>query len=206
MFRKIIFATLGILLFANSGKAQLADKATFHGGLTYQFISMTPQGSPSPWRIPFYGLSLGMNYTLLHSNDQVSLGINPNMNFSFVFSSTFGTSLLAQAPVFLLARLGAGCTPYNEQKVGIGAGIGANYSFMLHRQNFVDQSGNFYSVQLKEGWVNPSAVVELAIRSRFSSYLFRFNWSLLRPTRELEDINNLPASFGAAGLSIVYTF
>jgi hypothetical protein len=206
MIRKILFAAFGILFFASSARAQLADKATFHGGITYQIVSMTPLGSPSPWRAPFYGLGLGMNYTLLHSNDQISLGINPNANFSFVFSNLFGTSLFAQAPVFLLARLGAGCTPYNEQKFGLGVGVGATYSFMLYSQNFVDQSGNLYRARIKEGWVNPSAIVELSIRSRASSYLFRFNWSLLRPTLEIDDINNLPARFGVAGLSIAYTF
>ncbi|MEM0995795.1 MAG: hypothetical protein AAGN35_01890 [Bacteroidota bacterium] len=206
MLRKYIIGFIGALLIAQLGQAQLRDKATFHGGFTYQFVSMTPQGSPSPWRIPFYGLSLGMNYTLLHSNDQVSLGINPNGNFSFIFSSLFGTSLQAQAPVFLLARVGAGATPYNEQKFGIGAGIGATYTYMLHSQIFQDNLGNLYNVRLTEGWVNPSAVVEIGLKTRFSNYLFRFNWSLIRPTLIVPELNDLPVRFGTAGLSILYTF
>lgn len=199
-----------MLLFTSIGlvsKAQLADKATFFGGFNYQFVSLTPQGSPSPDRLPFYGLGLGMDYVLLHSNDQVSLGLNPNLNFSFVFSSAFGVSLLTETPVYLLARLGANSTPYNEQKFGIGAGIGLSYSYMLLQQNFFDQFGNpIGTFKLREGWVNPSAIVEINLKSRFSDYIFRFHWSLAQPTREIEELGNFPYRFGIAGLSIFYAF
>lgn len=209
MLKKIGVLLVACFIFASQGRAQLADKATFFGGFTYQIVSMTPQGSPSPWRFPFYGLSLGMDYVLLHSNDQFSLGANPNANFSFIFSSTFGTSLLAQAPVFLLARYGSGSTPYNEQKFGLGAGIGANYTYMLHTTAIYDQNGVYQgSLRINEGFVAPSAIVELAIKSRFSNYLFRFNWSLMKPTKEVDDLSTqpIPFRFGAAGLSILYTF
>ncbi len=188
-------------------KAQLTDKAIFFGGFNYQFVSLTPQGSPSPDLLPFYGFGLGMDYVLLHSNDQISLGINPNTNFSFVFSSTFGLSLMSETPVYLLARLGANATPFNEQKFGIGAGIGASYSYMLLRRTFINQNGNATgTLKLDEGWVNPSAIVEVNLKTRFSDYLFRFHWSLAQPTREVEELDNYPYRFGVAGLSIFYTF
>ena len=209
MFKKIGLLLAACCFLFVQGRSQLADKATFFGGFTYQIVSMTPQGSPSPWRFPFYGLSLGMDYVLLHSNDQFSLGVNPNGNFSFIFSSAFGTSLLAQAPVFLLARAGSGATPYNDQKVGVGAGIGANYTYMLHTTPVYDNLGTYLgSLRVREGFLAPSAIVELAIKSRFSNYLFRFNWTLMRPTKEVEDLGTspIPFRFGAAGLSILYTF
>lgn len=204
--KKIGFALVMLLMVAGTTQAQLKDKATFFGGFTYQIIGMTPQGEPAPWRFPFYGLGLGMDYVVLHSNDQFSLGLNPNAHFSFIFSSAFGTSLLAQAPVFALARVGNGATPYNEQKVGFGAGIGLNYTYMYHTASVVDRSNNIYFIRINEGFIAPSAIVEFSLKSRFSDYLFRFNWSLLRPTREVEGFNNLPFRLGAAGLSIMYSF
>lgn len=207
MIKKIGTLLTLLLAFGLVSKAQFADKATFFGGFNYQFVSLTPQGSPSPDRLPFYGLGLGMDYVMLHSNDQISLGINPNANFSFVFNSLSGVSLLAQAPVFLLARIGANSTPYNEQKFGIGAGIGATYTYMLLSQNFFDQFGNpIGSLRLKEGWVNPSAVVEVNLKTRFSDYVFRFSWSLAQPTREIEELQGYPYRFGVANLSIMYSF
>lgn len=198
MLRKYFLILTTGLLLAFTGKAQLADKATFHGGFTYQFVTLTPQGTTDKTRWPFYGLSLGMNYVLAHSNDQASLGINPNGNFSFIFSSFSGTSLLLQGPVFLTARLGSGATPYNEQKVGIGAGIGGNFTYMLNT------NGN--GGRLRQSWVNPSAMAELALRTRFSNYLFRVNWSLMSPTIEVADLNDLPVQFGNWGISILYNF
>lgn len=209
MLKKIGVLIAACFLLTQTGKGQLADKATFFGGFTYQVVSMTPLGSPQPWRFPFYGLSLGMDYVLLHSNDQFSLGVNPNANFSFMFSSLFGTSLLAQAPVFMLGRIGAGATPYNEQKVGVGAGIGANYTYMLHTTPIYDSNGGFIgNFRINEGFLSPSAVVELSVNSRFSNYLFRFNWSLARPSKDVDNISTepIPFRFGAAGLSILYTF
>ena len=191
-----------------SSQAQLADKATFFGGFNYQFVSITPQGSPSTDRLPFYGLGLGMDYVLLHSNDQFSLGVNPNANFSFVFSSAFGVSILANAPVYMLARYGANSTPYNEQKFGIGAGVGLGYSYMFLQQPFIDQFGNRANFTLKQGWINPTAIVEINLKTRFSDYIFRFNWSLAQPSHDIEDINGVgfPYRFGIAGLSIFYSF
>jgi len=206
MTRKIGLLAAILFLFGLSAQAQLRDKATFFGGFNYQIVGMTPQGQPSPWRFPFYGMGVGMDYVLLHSNDQFSLGVNPNAHFSFIFSSAFGTSLLAQAPVFALARVGSGATPYNEQKVGVGAGIGLNYTYMRHSTSVVDQNNNLYLLRINEGFLAPSAVVEFAIRSRVSDYLFRFNWTLMRPTLEVEGFNNIPFRFGTGGLSIMYTF
>ena len=204
---------IGLLLLLMAGvgmttEAQLADKATFFGGFNYQFVSITPQGSPSPDRLPFYGIGGGMNYTLAHSDDQCSLGLNPNANFSFAWSNVFGISALANAPVYVLARYGSNATPYNEQKFGIGAGIGASYTYMYLRQPFIDQFGNRANFTLAQGWINPTAIVELNFKTRFSDYMFRFQWSLAQPTHEIEDLNGVgyPYSFGVAGLSIFYTF
>lgn len=190
---------IALFLFAVLGTTALkaqSDKFMLQGGFTYQFITLREKFAPAGARsvLPFYGLSVGMNYVLAHSNDQISLGLNPNLNFSFQFSSLSGTSILAQGPVFLLARYGAGATPYNEQRVGIGAGVGLNYSYLYLSQGLD---------QVSKGFVNPSAVVELNLKGRSSDYSFRVNWSLYRPTSE---VLGTDFELSSAGLSIVYSF
>ncbi|HHG85671.1 MAG TPA: hypothetical protein ENJ82_13060 [Bacteroidetes bacterium] len=198
MFRKFILILVTGLLFASSGKAQLADKATLHGGFSYQFVTLTPLGSSQKFLFPYYGLSLGMNYVLAHSNDQASIGISPTGNISFSFSN-YGINLMLQAPVYLTARLGAGATPYNEQKFGIGAGIGSVFTYMVSPTGLTNS-------RLRQGWVNPSAMGELSIKTRFSNYLFRVNWSLFSPTVEVDDLNGDEIQFGNWGISILYNF
>lgn len=192
----LVFALLMSLLLA--GRAQFAEKAMFFGGMTYQFIGITQLGQTQPSYASLYGLGMGMDYVLLHSNDVVSLGINPNVNACLQFSSYYGLSFFGNAPVYLLARLGAGATPFNEQKVGIGAGIGGTYSYL-----YTNSGGYPFSVS----FINPGAIAEFNIRTRSSNYLFRFNWSLLKPTRSVE-VNSNPVSFriGVLGLGIFYSF
>lgn len=195
MLKKVSWLLILLGMTASTLSAQLADKAVFFGGFTYQFVSVRLQGDPAPAvLLPSYGLALGMDYVLLHSNDQFSIGVNPNINLGVSYNSVVGFNVLAQAPVFMLARFGAGSTPYNEQKFGIGAGIGAVYSYYLDQFN-----------EISNGFVNPSAVVEIGIRSRMSDYLFRFNWSLMRATVETGN-PVLPYQFGLGGLSIMYYF
>lgn len=186
-----------LMLVTLSGKAQLSEKATLFGGMTYQFIGVTPLGSPSPNYLGMYGLGFGMDYVLLHSNDVVSLGINPNANACLQFSSN-GISFFGNAPVYLLARAGAGSTPFNEQKVGIGAGIGGSFSYLFSTTT----SGNFST-----SFINPGAIVELGLNTRGSSYLFRFNWSLAKPIKEVGiGGSSYEYRMGVLGFGIFYHF
>lgn len=195
MLKRLFLCLTCSIVFLVDGKAQM-DKIMPYGGFTYQFISFRAKTSPDVDIFPFYGLSAGFNYVLMHSNDMVSLSASPNLNFSFSFSSFFGTSLLVQTPIFLVARLGAGSTSYNESKFGIGAGVGANYSYVFL------QNGGFQ--EIKQGFVNPSAMVEVNLQSRVSDYTIRFNWSLARPTHEL--VPGYEAETGSTGISIIYSF
>jgi hypothetical protein len=191
----LLIALLALLTL--TGRAQLSEKATFFGGMSYQFIGITPLGSPTPNYIGMYGLGMGMDYVLMHSNDVASLGINPNVNACLQFSS-YGLSFFGNVPLYLLARVGAGATPFNEQKIGIGAGIGGSYSYL-----FTTTTGGNFSTS----FLNPGAIVELGINTRGSSYLFRFNWSLTKPTREVEiDGSSYAYRMGVLGFGIFYHF
>jgi hypothetical protein len=198
MSKKITFVLALLCLVGLQLQAQFAEKATFFGGMTYQFIGITPLGSPQPTYASLYGLGAGMDYVLLHSNDVVSLGVNPNVNLCLQFSSYYGLSFFGNVPVYMLARVGAGATKFNEQKVGIGAGIGGSYSYLY---------SNSGSGALSTSFINPGAIVEFALRTRASNYLFRFNWSLLKPTRTLEyGTSSFDARVGVLGLGIFYNF
>lgn len=196
MCKKIPVLIALLMLLATRGQSQLAEKANFFGGITYQFIGFTAQGSPVPTYIPIYGLGLGMGYILAHSNDVVSLGINPNVNLCFQLGSYTGLSLLGSTSAYMLARAGSGATPFNEQKIGIGAGIGGSASY------FTTTGGP------RTFFFNPGAVAELSLRLRGTNYLFRVNWSLLRPEYNLDFGAGAPVPYriGLTGVSIFYTF
>lgn len=168
----------------------------WHGGFCYQFVTFRQEFQPITARglAYMYGITGGMNYILAHSNDQVSVGINPNANLGFSLSNS-GVGFLGQLPVYLLARVGANSTPYNETKVGVGAGVGCNFSYW-----YVSNSG--FS-QLNTAFYNPSLLAELNIKGRASDYAIRFNWSVYRPKVE---IDSQRYEMGTSTLSIIYSF
>jgi hypothetical protein len=201
----LLSTLLCLILFGTSSYtlAQIKDKATFYGGFTYNVVTLQPPTSTDRTTFFYYGLSGGMDYVLLHSNDVVSLGINPNVTACVQFDAFNGLSFLGQAPVYLLARLGAGATPYNEQKFGIGAGIGVNSSFLAQRVQ-VNSGGQ---VKINQTFFNPSAVAELSINARNWNYIFRVNWSLYKPTHDIRiGVDSFPFQYGTAGLGILYNF
>jgi hypothetical protein len=186
-----------LLLLVIQVQGQIAEKANFFGGISYQFVGLTaPNATVANPMFYVYGLGAGMDYVLAHSNDVISLGINPNANLCFQLSNYYGLNLLASVPTYMLARVGAGATPFNEQKFGIGAGIGGSGSYFLS------------SIGINTLFFNPGAVVEMSLRTRGSNYLFRFNWSLMKPTSNVDfgGATPVPYRVGLTGISIFYTF
>lgn len=209
MKRRIsILFVLALLLVAKIDlPAQLKEKATFFGGFTYHLVNLTPVGSTNSLRYFFYGLTGGMDYVLLHSNDVASIGVNPNLHVGFTYDARTGANLLAQAPVYMLARVGANATPFNEQKFGIGAGIGLNYSYLTQKSYVQDLGGNVFLLKINQGFLNPMALVELSIKTRSWSNIIRFHWSLYKPTHEVRvGIDKYQFRYGAGGLGILYNF
>jgi len=207
--KRYITGIVGCLLImlgtAQQATAQLGDKLIPHMGFFYEIINFRDQaGTGGDDSEAFYAFSIGTYYTLLHKNDVVSLGIDPTLNFGFnPFRSTTnetGISLLVQAPVFLMGRIGANSTKYNQQKFGIGAGIGGVYTF--YREGITKRNA---------GFLNPSAVVEGTLLSGGGTLTFRVHLSLFDPSatlatnstsfpdREFREVNVL-------GLGIIYGF
>lgn len=197
MRQKIITVSL-FAVFAVSAFAQVAaqsDRFLWHGGFMYEFIRIAPKIGPAPDDpyLSYYGITFGTNYAIVHSNDQVSLSANPNV--ALAYSGFGGTNFLAQAPMYLLARYGAGATKYNEQKVGVGAGIGVNYTFL-----YINSGGT----ELNQGFANPSAIVELNLNNRSSFYSIRAHWSLMRAEQRIDLFGMY--EFSTFGLALSYSF
>ncbi len=206
--KRQIIGVLGclILIMGNvqQASAQLSDKFIPHMGFFYQIINFRDDLNARDKSEAFYAFSLGTYYTFMHKNDVLSLGLDPSVNFGFnpnrSTTGETGISFLVQAPVFLMGRLGANSTSYNQQKFGIGAGIGGVYSF--YREGIS---------KLNAGFFNPSAVVEGTILSGGGTLTFRVHFSLFDPSttlstesgtaqdREFNEVNTL-------GLGIIYGF
>lgn len=178
-----------------------SDKFMWDAGFTYQFLreeSSYPATSPAVDvnLLSFYGLTGGMNYVVWHSNDKVSLLANPG---ALVSVSLYGggLSLFLQAPSYMALHVGAGSTPFNEQKFGVGAGLGVVPSYVYYK------TFGFPSQQYKTTMLNPGAMGEITIQGRASLYKIRANWSLSKSAR---DIDNLHLSYSTFGFGILYVF
>lgn len=192
--KKIIGLTC-MLLFCGSMVFGQLDRIMPHFGFMYEMVTRKAPGDRSPTLFPYYGLNLGGNYVLMHSNDQFSLGVDPNVNFA-IFPTQGGLGLLAQTPVYLLARVGANSTPYNEQKIGLGAGIGANYTYARYDAPTLTDG-------FRTGYVAPAVMFELNLNLRSAVYIVRGHWNLYPVQRT---INNQEYDFGNFGFGLVYGF
>ena len=165
-------------LFSQQVRGQMGDKMVPHLGFMYEIVDLKDPVQNDLSRV-FYTFSLGTYYTLGHKNDVVSVGVDPSVNFGFnlvsnATGSETGLNLVVQVPVFLMGRLGANSTKYNQQKFGIGAGIGGVYTFF--REGIVKQ---------RSSAVNPSAVAEITFMSGGGPLTIRAHVSLFNPTATL---------------------
>jgi hypothetical protein len=191
--RNKVLLTFAILLSWSTIVPAQSDRLLPHGGFTYQFITLRARVTNATALGYYYGLTGGINYVLMHSNDQVAIGVDPNAVISISLSN-FGTSLLLQTPVYFTARVGAGCTPFNESKIGVGVGVGPNFTF-INESNGVSRSrATFFS---------PTAMGELCIRTRGSDYLLRVNFTPFQTTSEFDGQDVYFSNFG---FGILYSF
>ena len=190
----LLFLALFSFSASVSAQSALLSKMMFHAGFTYEFFTLRPSvGSNEASILPFYGLSGGMNYVLVHSNDQISLLANPNLALAYAGGYN-GSLFMVQAPVFVSARVGAGATPFNENKFGFGAGAGVNVNYLY---------GNGAYNGLNHTLFLPSAMVEMLVNGRNSFYAIRAHFTLIPEQKKLGGDN---VDFSNFGLSINYSF
>lgn len=194
---------LFIILLGFSFQSLKAQETTFmdrlvpHTGfmmeyVNYRIVDTTGNEYPSTILGLFYTLNLGTYITLAHTNDVASVGVDPNINVGLNFRQD-GIAFQAQAPVFLMGRVGAASTKYNEQRIGAGAGVGGIYTYISEP----GQTG------FKKGFFNPAAVFEGSLFNRGSVMTARLHVDIVRLTTSY---NNQDYKFGTLGGGLLYTF
>jgi fluoride ion exporter CrcB/FEX len=222
MRRYIILASLMGLVSLGTLQAQISDKLMPHFGFMYEYNTAsyirTDGTRQQDFLRNYYVLNVGAYYLLAQKNDIFSVGVEPNLQLGIspVFiSDRLRLGYVVQTPVYAMARVGAGSTPYNQQRVGLGVGIGGSFTtfsyFRPISQRIVNERGNF---------IAPGAVVEVTINSRGNPLILRAHASLaqsdLNISRYDENGDLLPpppqSNFepfdqaGYVGFGIVYTF
>lgn len=200
--KKILLACLIGLGFSQS-QAQIGDKLVPHMGFMYQLVTLQDTfASAAESNLFYYTFNLGTYYTIAHANDIASVGVDASVNFGFNFVNTFsGTriNIFTQTPVFLMGRVGALSTAYNQQKVGFGAGIGGHFTYFSDKAN-----------QIKSDFINPAAMAEVTILSRSGTLTVRGQMALfktedvLKSTETKQEISTL--NFGTWGIGLIYGF
>lgn len=194
------FFTIIIFLPINLS-AQQADRFIPHIGFLYEVISdQDAQFIPSErFDRFFYVFSVGTFYMIAHNRDLISIGLDPNVHLGFNFLNTgdgVKASVLLQLPHYLMLRVGANSTHYNEQKIGMGMGIGGNFNFFSE----YDERGS------ATFWI-PSAIFEATIMSQGNTLTGRIHFSLASATNTLNiKHGTLPRDFSNWGLGLLYGF
>ncbi|MCS6895192.1 MAG: hypothetical protein NZZ60_03455 [Bacteroidia bacterium] len=177
----------------------------FGAGLTFidiRFLT-TPLFNNPP---DFWGLTLGTNYTYFRTENEVfAAGPGAQITGSLQFLGNVGTNWMLQVPVYGYARLGAGATSFNVQRLGIGAGAGLQLTTFQIAYSSI--SGNSVG-KLRQTFVNPMVFLDLTFNFRRTNpTTIRVNFDVLSSRRNTEimgSIDPVPLEFRTLGLSILY--
>ncbi|RMG23174.1 MAG: hypothetical protein D6730_15005 [Bacteroidetes bacterium] len=188
-------------------QAQLKDKLVPHAGFMYEFVTISTIPIPGSDAVQtvrsFYTLNLGGYYTLLHKNDVLSLGIEPNVNLGFdlfQLQNKIAFDYMVQAPVFIMGRLGANATPYNQQRWGVGVGIGGTYTLFSQQVTLTNRN--------KAQFFTPQAMAQLTIGGGHnSSFTIRAHFSLKPIQGMLKNTagSDSRVNFSNLGLGLIYS-
>ncbi|TAE47334.1 MAG: hypothetical protein EAZ89_18185 [Bacteroidetes bacterium] len=215
MLRRISLQILLLALSASGAYAQLANRLVPHMGFMYELATARANtvGASNQLLEDFYNFHIGSYVVLAHKNDVASVGIDPSVQLGFNVTQIIDNqgflqakfNYSAQIPVFAMGRIGAGSTPYNQQPVGLGLGIGGNYLFFSQQ---IDN--NFRRIA---SYVVPSAVAELNLMTRGNFITARIHAGLAQTSGYLvsKNIDNnlatpLDFKLGNFGLGLIYGF
>jgi hypothetical protein len=153
----------------------------------------------------FWGISIGANYIYHRSGDDFfAVGPGAQITGSFQFLGSFGSNWMVQVPVYSFARIGAAATPYNQQRLGAGIGLGLRYTSF--QTIYTASSG--YVGRLRQNFLNPTAMVELTFNfRRVSPTTIRFYMDLLPARRNTEiygSFDPVPLDYRTLGFGIYY--
>lgn len=199
--KQIIFFLLTLLTFKLS--AQALDKLQFKGGIMYELVTFqqsydsTYTNFVDPSIVPYVNLFVGGYYALAHKNDIVSVGVDGGLQAGVYFQQGFAYQL--QLPAYLMGRLGAGATSYNQQKFGIGAGVGLQSTFLSDSRLLQTHE------TIKTFLFIPSAIAEVVIGGN-RNLIGRLHIPLLPMKKQLEDVGNGYFKLSNVGFGLIYRF
>lgn len=166
--------------------------------------------------VQFANFHVGTYLTLFHHKDFVSvgldnsiqLGINPNFS-----NSDLPVTYNIQAPIVLMGKLGSGSTPYNQQRIGIAAGIGGSINhmkFTMFRQN-ANPSVEDLAVIRTATFITPTAIIEASYGNLIGRLHLGIAPVRTSVTDELLAFPNLDpekgeATHGMFGFGLIYRF
>lgn len=161
-FLVLLFCSFYVQLSAQQIKL---SETVYKMGFMYQFYTFNPTDSLYSSVLGQYSnFMLGGYLPFAHKNDVVSVGVDAGLVGGINFRN--GISYQIQLPVFAMGKLGANSTIFNEQRIGIAAGIGGMFSFLNQKQG---------SIPTKIFVFNPSGVVEVGL----GGLIGRIQFSLL---------------------------
>lgn len=180
------------------------EKVQFYAGMGLEVIEIHNRRTGMPYfsaHPMVWSMGFGGNYVFSHSNDYLSLGANPNINLALGWRN--GLSFLFQAPMFLLGRIGAGCTNFNRQKVGAGVGLGFNYTY--YGSPYLSASGA--PARMSLNFVAPAACAEVTFRFRSGPLTFRAHANLLPFNDEIVNgFERTPVRYMNYGFCLLWYF
>jgi hypothetical protein len=197
-----LFMITAILLYAQEDikeRVPFQDRIVPHFGISLEFVTLSEADVQNPGSrdYSFYTLGVGAYYVLAHSDDKMSVGVDPTLQFGLQgFTGAIDWTL--QAPVFLMGRYGAFSTPYNSQNLGIGAGVGVVGSYLSERSG----------LDFNQLYFIPSLVFEVSINPRSGPLTGRIHIPIAKPVYNWESRIGVQdrLAFSQLGLGLLYGF
>ena len=161
------------------------DKLQMSMGFNWEFYTQSDPltgAQIEDFTIFFNTLSVAGTYTLTHSADFYSINVHSSPSLGLRFVENAGANILAQLPAYLLGRIGAGATPYNESMFGVGAGVGLQYAFIKNPFNLIDGRGVIVGEgEIKKSYIAPAFIAEVSADFGSSSmYSLRFHMNFIQ--------------------------
>lgn len=155
------------------------DRWQFGYGLSLEFVPVRLVESDTSFfnnDQAYYGVALSVQRTLASTEDLFSVNALSGATFTFSYDNVVGTSLFAQVPLYLIGRVGALSTKFNESVVGLGVGVGgtftyANIPYQLSDGTFTDR--------LRQAWVAPAVMADVTLQLQGRTYTLRGHANLL---------------------------
>jgi hypothetical protein len=162
------------------------DRFQYAFGTSLEIVPLEPTAQ-SQIRLEYtqlrYAVGGLVSYNLFQQEDRIALNAEGGFQAAFGGNGA-GYDILLQAPVYLVGRIGAGCTVFNEWPIGVGLGLGSQNTYsVLRLQGELDNgSGTTTPVEtsINQFLLSPSAMAEIV--GNFwggSMYALRFHLNLL---------------------------